>query len=734
MRLAVFTIAANPFVAQAQVLLQTVRRFLPLAESFLILADERHPAVPYPAGCSVIAARELGIADFAGFSFRYDRMEFAAALKPLALLHLLGPRGYTHCLYFDPDIELFSPLPSVMHALAANASLILTPQILAPAEQRHAPNDTTMLREGVFNLGFLGVSGTAEARNLLAWWARWLRWRCVDDRPIGLFVDQKFMDLAPGFGRSVHILHDPGLNVGPWNVLQRQFDPAHPAGPQAGGGALGFFHYHGFDTVREHTLPLAWREFLAGYAERLLAAGHGEIPPDCYAYGRFASGVPIPTVARRLFRDDYAAWAGDPFHSFERWCHLPALHAVTGLGTAIPSLVMQWLHARSPELAAFSLSQAEGVARTTRWWLEQGPALGIDRRFLEPQALAAGRRALPLAPSCPAPEPGRADVTLIAADGPARPVAQAVAAGLRLAVESVEELDGAAAAANGRWVGFCLPLEQLAAAAGRARSDGYRVFIPSGERVALSPESRDALGQVDEVWAPTRFIQAALVCETDRPVLHMPVAWQLADAASVDGAGEAHILAVGDGLPGCGELRAALRAYQLAFARWPAAPRLVIQAGQPDAWDDELASMVAATEGVSVAAPDPSAPGRMSGAACVLSLHRGEALGLPVLRAMACGVPVVATDYGGCTDLLTPQTGFPVEYRLDGGMAEVDPRHAAWWLQRVFDRPEEARRRAATARRALASACDPARVAGAQAQRLQELGLLPAAARSLALA
>ena len=428
------------------------------------------------------------------------------------------------------------------------------------------------------------------------------------------------------------------------------------------------------------------------------------MPPDCYAYGRFASGVPIPIAARRLFRDDYPAWAGDPFQSFERWCHLPASQVVPGIGMAIPSLVMQWLHARSPAMAACSLSQAEGAAQTTRWWLEQEPgirpAFQVDRRFLEPQALAAGRRAVPLAPSCPPPRPGRPDVTLVAAAGPAQQVMQAVANGLRLAVPSTEQCDHPDAAANGRWVGFCLPLEQLAAVAGRAppAGDGYRVFIPSGERAALSPAIRAALARVDEIWAPTRFIQAALVGETDRPVLHMPVAWPVAGTAGAGDAGGtrgAIIQAVADGLPGCGEIRAALRAYQLAFARWPAAPRLVIQAKRPDdGWDDELASMVAAMEGVSLAVPSPSAPDPLLGAACVLSLHRGEALGLPVLRAMARGVPVVATDYGGCTDLLTPQTGFPVEYRLDGGSAEVDPRHAAWWLQRVFDRPDEARRRA----------------------------------------
>jgi hypothetical protein len=341
MRLAVFSLCSNQGVPQAQLLFETIKTFLPDADRFLILADARHPAVPYPAGCVIIAADELGIADLASLAFRYDRHEFTAAIKPFAFAHLLGACGYTHCLYFDPDIEVFSPLPTIMAALEANASFILTPHILAPAEQADGANDIAMMRGGTFNLGFLGVSGTREARDGISWWARWLRTHCVDDRPIGVFIDQKFMDLMPGLARGAVILRDPGLNLAYWNLPQRRFQPDAPGGPMVDGGLLGFFHYSGFDPAtpdrlsletdlfqggqfRDGSLPRSWLSFLAGYADRLWAAGHGRIPADSYAYGRFASGVPIPAVARRLFRDDHPAWAGDPFVTFEAWAHLPA--------------------------------------------------------------------------------------------------------------------------------------------------------------------------------------------------------------------------------------------------------------------------------------------------------------------------------------------------------------------------------------------------------------------------
>ena len=116
--LAVFTICSNNYVPYARLLLNTVQRHIPAADRFLILVDERHDLVVYPEGCEVISASELGIRDFRNFVFRYDIMELNTAVKPFAFQRLLQDRAYTHCLYFDPDIELFGAIPTVIDALA----------------------------------------------------------------------------------------------------------------------------------------------------------------------------------------------------------------------------------------------------------------------------------------------------------------------------------------------------------------------------------------------------------------------------------------------------------------------------------------------------------------------------------------------------------------------------------------------------------------------------------------
>jgi glycosyltransferase involved in cell wall biosynthesis len=82
---------------------------------------------------------------------------------------------------------------------------------------------------------------------------------------------------------------------------------------------------------------------------------------------------------------------------------------------------------------------------------------------------------------------------------------------------------------------------------------------------------------------------------------------------------------------------------------------------------------------------------------CVLSLHRSEGFGLLIAEAMLLHKPVIATDYSATTELVTPQTGLSVDYKLvpvgegqypfhDGQVwADPDIGHAAWQMARVCD-------------------------------------------------
>jgi glycosyltransferase involved in cell wall biosynthesis len=188
---------------------------------------------------------------------------------------------------------------------------------------------------------------------------------------------------------------------------------------------------------------------------------------------------------------------------------------------------------------------------------------------------------------------------------------------------------------------------------------------------------------------------------------------------------------------------AAVRAFRAAFGTLSAAdrPALIIKSQNAAhvGGNQALYDAIAPDEDVTLfdrTLDRPDTLALVAGAACLLSLHRGEGLGLLVAEAMAYGVPVVATDYGGSTDLLTPETGFPVDYRLipvprdaypfweEQVWADPDIDHAAWSLREVFERPEEAARRVGNAGQRLEAVNGAAAVAAKQAARLKAIGLM----------
>jgi glycosyltransferase involved in cell wall biosynthesis len=85
----------------------------------------------------------------------------------------------------------------------------------------------------------------------------------------------------------------------------------------------------------------------------------------------------------------------------------------------------------------------------------------------------------------------------------------------------------------------------------------------------------------------------------------------------------------------------------------------------------------------------------------VISLHRAEGFGLALAEAMQHGKPVVATNWSGNCDFMTPANSALVDFKLIPAQdkegtydfpsqrwAEPDIDHAAKWLRRLAHRPE----------------------------------------------
>jgi GT2 family glycosyltransferase len=120
---------------------------------------------------------------------------------------------------------------------------------------------------------------------------------------------------------------------------------------------------------------------------------------------------------------------------------------------------------------------------------------------------------------------------------------------------------------------------------------------------------------------------------------------------------------------------------------------------------------------------------------CFVLPSRGEGWGMPVLEAMACGLPAIATNWSGPSDFLTEANGFPLNvksmvkaearcvYYEGFEWAEPDPEHLKHLMRQVYEDPDGARKRGLAAAESVAAEEYTWRgCAGRIRQRLQELG------------
>lgn len=330
---AAVTIVAINYLPLARTLCQSFLEHHPGARCFVLLVDRPGEEFdPSQEPFETIPLSEIKLPFGGLFPYQYSILELSTAVKPFVMQYLLEKHHFPNLLYLDPDLLITRHLSSVDEALARH-SIVLTPHmVLPPPEDGKSPSETDIMLSGAYNLGFLGVANDANTTALLDWWQDRLASKCIVDLPNALFVDQRWMDMAPSYFERVCILKDKTLNVAYWNLHERQLGFADGR-YTVDGDPLSFFHFSGFNPGYPERLSKhqtrhrpsdngALAGLMLGYADRLNDNGYMSLSETPVYFSELSNGVRLNKLTQWVVREalDEKIDIPDPESNADAFC------------------------------------------------------------------------------------------------------------------------------------------------------------------------------------------------------------------------------------------------------------------------------------------------------------------------------------------------------------------------------------------------------------------------------
>lgn len=766
----VCTVIARNYLPYARVLARSLEEHDGGRLSVLILDDVDGEVDPRSEPFDVIRPEELGLTrrQFHVMATIYDVVELATSVKPWLFDLMLDRAGESIC-YLDPDIEVFGPLDDV-RKLADEHGIVLAPHLTEPMPRDGLfPDETYILRAGVYNLGFIALSpATVDFRE---WWKERLFRDCRIAVDEGIFVDQRWIDLVPAlFDHAV--IRDRGIDVAYWNLATREIS-RDGSTFMIGDRPLRLFHFSGFSPLSPHVLSrhqgtkarvlLADQPALARicsrYAKKLLDAGYLEAQRHVYRFDYTANGDPIDRQLRSTYRlllkeqeeeeeHESTQWLPDPFDPVQ----VPAffrsmLEAPEDPGDGlVPRYFADLYRSRADLQLAFPGLEETGVARYLEWVERTALIEGaVPRRYLPPYRPPRGHLTRP---RC---EPLKEGVNVVgyldAEDGVGEVCRQfgkvLTAADIEHSLIPYGSTPSRRLATMPYPAGtgqfdislICVNADKLPILFAGMTEDFHRphatVAVWAWE-VARFPEWMRASDYlVDEIWVYSQHAARAIAPTTDKSVVVVPPSLAAPEAPRLSraelGLPEGFLFLMCFSYLSVFERKnpiAVVEAFRRAFHAGEG-PQLVIKSIQGWHFPADRARLRAAAAG----RPDIhfidayESPSRQQAlmAACdaYVSLHRAEGYGLTMAEAMTYGKPVIGTGYSGNLEFMNDENSFLVPFQFrpvplgcdpypaGTPWAEPDVEAAAELMRRVVEDPVMAALAGARAREDMATLHSP---------------------------
>ncbi|MEO0999054.1 MAG: glycosyltransferase [Pseudomonadota bacterium] len=298
--------------------------------------------------------------------------------------------------------------------------------------------------------------------------------------------------------------------------------------------------------------------------------------------------------------------------------------------------------------------------------------------------------------------------------------------------------------------------QHLTAPVFAARGHLYNIGFLLWELDRLPEAHRLGLEMLDEVWAPTRFLEDVFRAATDRPVLRVGKGFELPPAEPFDLAeigvpeGTTRFLVCFDFHSSVARKNplAAVEAFLAAFPRGRRDVSLIVKTtpaaeahwGDPEDQLGRIRALAAMDSRIVLLEsfmPFRGFLGLIAAADVLVSPHRAEGFGYLPAYALSLGRSVVSTDFSGPCDFCTGATAWPVPFRripvpeghaifpVPGAeWAEIDRDALTETLRHLAERPDEAACRAAAGQALIRSEMTLDAQAARYRTRLAEIGAI----------
>ncbi|MEM1724782.1 MAG: glycosyltransferase family 4 protein [Candidatus Aenigmatarchaeota archaeon] len=278
----------------------------------------------------------------------------------------------------------------------------------------------------------------------------------------------------------------------------------------------------------------------------------------------------------------------------------------------------------------------------------------------------------------------------------------------------------------------------------------YNIGYWAWELSKVPADMAFAVNVIDEIWAPSRFIQEAFAEVTTLPVVHMPLLVELPEfkklGKSYFGIPEESLmfLFIFDFLsyPARKNPYDVVRAFKIAFPKNEKDVFLVLKTMYADINSDAwriLQDLIGGDNRIYVinsVMSQAEVYALIDACDCFVSLHRSEGFGRCIAEAMYLGKPVIATNYSGNTDFTLPDNSCLVDFKLipvkEGEYpgykgqvwAQPDIEHAAFYMRKVYEDKSYREGIALRARNFILENYSVKAIGKNYAERLKNLGLL----------